>query len=105
MTATLTQIHDASQPVGDFAKRVQGAIIKASWAIVYEGTEVADHAARLALAKTVLQTPRTYMERYYRLFISTADIQAKFSSLATVTDTEIEDAVNGFWTIIAGLEA
>jgi len=101
--ATLAEITDASQPIGEFAKRVQGAMIKACWAVVYEGA-VTDHDVRLGFAKKVLQDPRTYMERYYRVFLCDGTVQAGLADLSGITDTAIENAVNGFWTIIANLE-
>ena len=103
--ATLQEIYAASQPNGELAGRIEAAFIKASWAVVYEDPGTTDHANRLALAKLMLQGPRPYVERYFRFVISDGTIQAGLSDTPTITDTSIENAVNGFWTTIENVEA
>jgi len=103
--ATLQQLYAASQPTGELAGRVEAAFLKASWAVIYEDPGTSDHVNRLALAKLVLQNPRNYVAQYYRFLLSDATIQAALGDTLALTDTQVETAVNGFWTTIANVEA
>jgi len=105
MAVTLKTIYEASQPNGELAGRVEGAFVKACWAVVYEGTAVEDHAVRIAFAKKVLQLPRTYVKQFYRLIISDGIVQDGLGNTTTIEDPAVEAAVNGFWTIMANVEA
>jgi len=103
--ATLQEIYAVSQPQGDLAGRFEAAFIKACWAVVYEGDGVEDHVNRLALAKKVLLSPRPYVEKFYRLILSDGTLQAGFADPEAIEDSAIENAVNGFWTTMAKVEA
>jgi len=103
--ATLQDIYAQSQPNGELAGRVEGAFIKASWAVLTEDAGTTDHANRLALARNVLESPRAYVQKFYRLVISNATIQANLGNTSALQDSEVENAVNGFWTTMANLEA
>jgi len=103
--ATLQDIYAQSQPNGELAGRVEGAFIKASWAVLTEDVGTTDHANRLALAKQVLIAPRAYVQKFYRLVISDATIQASLGNTSALDDSDIESAVNGLWTTMANAEA
>ena len=103
--ATLQEIYAVSQPQGELAGRIEAAFTKACWAVIYEPPATVDHAARLAFAKAVLSRPRPYVEKYYRLILAHGELQAGFADTLTILDPAVENAVNGFWTIMANVEA
>ena len=79
----------------EFPERVKYHMIKAAVAIVNESTETANHAARAILARSVLWGNVNW-NVCVQLTVCNWAIEALEDPL-TATDTNIGDAVAGFW--------
>lgn len=97
MVTGLLNQYNAATSNQQFIETVEMAVQNAAQAIATEGTSVANHANRAALAKAVSQPGAAAgYAMAFALLIAAQDIDM------TSTDTAIQNMVNSVWNCVAG---
>ena len=92
--ATLQAIYGIVQPQHPVLGRVMGALMKAAWQVINEDAGTANHTNRLALAEKVINDPESIKGKVWRLFLSSATVQAQIDNLdGGLTDAQIETVI------------
>lgn len=95
MAATLQELYTLAQGMNDLHARVAAACLKGAWGIYYEAPETANHAERLAWAKSILASKQGMVDAataMFLFFLSNATVQTLGEA---VTDNDIEYVVFG----------
>lgn len=100
--ATPAEIVNLWRNCHDLQDRFMGSLIQASWDVMNEAPETANHANRLAIALRVMLDPESINRKYFLYFLSNPTIQ---SSGVASTNNDIQFVVNSFYDIIANTEA
>lgn len=82
-----------------FVQRVTVAVVNAAIAISSEATSTADHANRIALAKTVLANALPWGQDFALGVIANQAVDDP----STITDAAIQSTVNALWNGFAGV--
>lgn len=99
--STLQAINDIFHNSG-LRNRVRGAILKAANAIRWEDVATEQHAARVSLSGEVIKNPDPYINAFmFVLANDTTETTGVQAVGVNVTDTVIENLVNGAWNYIA----